>query len=73
MNCTLAVLGLAIVAFGAFMLFNNEAMWRFTEWSNSLKGIASERTDAWEQGNGCSGWLLILVGIGFLVFSLTSG
>ena len=73
MNFPLAVIGLALIAFGIFMLINRDAMWTLTEWNNSMRGVKSERTDAWERGNGCTGALLILFGVGFIVFSLTAG
>ncbi len=52
MNTGLLVTGLACSAFGFFALFNKEFMWTLTEWSNALKGVKSERTEAWEQMNG---------------------
>jgi hypothetical protein len=73
MNWGVAVLGLAIIALGIFMLFNKDAMWTLTEWGNSLKGVKSERTDAWEQGNGCSGFAVIIFGVGLLVLSIMYG
>ena len=73
MNWLLAVIGLALIALGGFMLINRDAMWTLTEWSNSWKGVQSERTDTWEQGNGCTGLLIIAFGIGFIVFSFSAG
>ena len=67
------VLGLGLIAFGLFALFRVEAMWAITEWSNSLKGVKSERTESWENMNGCSAVGAILMGIALIVISFVGG
>ncbi len=72
MNCTFMALGLVCIAFGLFSLFNRNFMWQITEWSNSMKGVKSERTDAWEHSNGCTAGVSIILGLGFVLASFLS-
>lgn len=37
-----------LIIMGLLALFNKDLMWELTVWQNQRKGVASERTDAWE-------------------------
>lgn len=53
------------VGFGLLMIFARDLMWELTSWSNSWKGLRSERTEGWEASQAISGIILILIGVGF--------
>jgi hypothetical protein len=38
-------------------------MWDLTEWQNSLKGIASERTEGWELMTSIGGVICAILGV----------
>ncbi len=69
MNTGLLVTGIAGIAVGLFVMFNRGFMWTLTDWSNALKGVKSERTEAWDQMNGCTGGLFIVLGIVLIMMS----
>ncbi len=72
MNVLVLLLGLAITGFGVLMIVKEEWMWGLTEWSNSFKGVVSERTDNWEIGNAIGGVIAIVVGLGAIVLSFSA-
>jgi len=53
------------VGFGLLMIFARDLMWEFTSWSNSWKGLRSERTEGWEASQAIGGIIFILMGVGF--------
>jgi hypothetical protein len=48
-------------------------MWKLKEGSNAFEGVKSERTEAWEQKNGLTGVLIIVAGVGLIIYSFVSG
>ena len=71
MNVLVFLLGVAIAGFGVLMIVKEEWMWGLTEWSNSFKGVVSERSDNWELGNAIGGVIAIVVGLGTIVLSFS--
>lgn len=71
MNVLIFLFGLGLAGLGLLMIVKQDWMWGLTEWSNSFKGVVSERTDNWEIGNAIGGIIAIVVGLGlaFLSFS----
>jgi hypothetical protein len=61
----------ALIGLGLLFLFARDLMWEWTERSNSRKGVVSERTEGWETGQTIGGILFILIGAGFLCFSIS--
>ena len=55
--------GIALVVIGFLSIFAKDFMWGLTQWNNQAKGVASERTDVWEQGTTAGGVFAILVGV----------
>lgn len=60
--CALLILAIACVGWGLLSLFSTDTVWSLQEQANARKGLASERTDAWESDNKLRG--LISLGIG---------
>jgi hypothetical protein len=73
MNCFLALVGLGVIAAGLFVAFNIDFMWKLKEGSNAFEGVKSERTEAWEQKNSLTGVLIIVAGVGLIIYSFVSG
>lgn len=71
MNVLVLLLGLAIAGFGVLAIVKEEWMWGLTEWSNSFKGVVSDRTDNWALGNAIGGVIAIVVGLGVIVLSFS--
>lgn len=53
------------IGFGLLMIFARDLMWELTSWSNSWKGLRSERTEGWEASQVIGGIVFILIGVGF--------
>lgn len=57
------LLGILCIGMGLAMLFAKDMMWAMTEWSNSFKGVTSERTENWELGQNIAGVVMVLLGL----------
>jgi hypothetical protein len=58
---------LFFIGMGLLMLFKKDVMWELTVWQNQRKGVASERTDAWEFEMTLGGIAAVFLG-GFVLF-----
>jgi len=59
----LICLSLVLIALGLLSIFARDFMWEITEWSNSNRGVVSERTDNWETMTTISGVGVLILGI----------
>ncbi len=66
------VLALFLIGYGLLTFFGRDVVWGLTEWNNSLRGVASERTDAWEFSTTISGLVLLVVGVGLILFIVST-
>ena len=57
------VVGLILVVLGLLSVFAKDLVWEFTEWSNQVRGLVSERTDWWDTSTTIGGIIAIVVGI----------
>jgi hypothetical protein len=62
---------ITLIIAGLLSFFAQDFMWGITEWSNSAKGLNSERTYEWETSRIISGSIALLAGLGLLFFTLT--
>jgi hypothetical protein len=69
MNCWIATAGVGLLLVGLLVAFNIDLMWRLNQFGKSLEGIKTERTEGWEQMNGLKGLLLIVGGLGVIVYA----
>lgn len=56
-----------LVGLGLLSIFARDLLWELTHWSNSIKGIASERTETWDTWSVISGVILVIVGVGIVI------
>ncbi len=54
---------LVLIVIGLLCLFAKDFMWEWTQRNNEMKGVASERTDAWDQTTTIGGVVAIVLGI----------
>lgn len=59
--------GIVCIVTGLFFLINKDTAWSWTQWSNRIKGVKSERTPEWETFANIGGGFLIVTGV-FLCF-----
>lgn len=65
---TEAICGAVIlVGLGLLSIFARDLLWELTHWSNSIKGIASERTETWDTWSVISGVILVIIGVGLAI------
>lgn len=65
---TEAICGAVIlVGLGLLSIFARDMLWELTHWSNSIKGVASERTENWDIWSVISGVILIVIGGGLVL------
>jgi hypothetical protein len=57
----LGVLFLLII--GLLSIFAKDIVWDLTVWQNEMKGVASERTDAWDLMTTIGGVVAIVFGL----------
>lgn len=60
-----------LIGIGLLSIFARDLMWELTHWSNSTKGIASERTETWDTWSVLSG--VLLAGFGVVILLLMVG
>lgn len=58
--------GLTVAIRGGISMFAQDLSWAITEWQNSRRGVASERTEAWESNDRWTGVGAIVMGLGFI-------
>lgn len=56
-----------LVGLGLLSIFARDLLWELTQWSNSTKGIASERTETWDTWSVISGVILVIIGAGLAI------
>lgn len=56
-----------LVGLGLLSIFARDLLWELTHWSNSIKGVASERTETWDTWSVISGVILVIVGAGLAI------
>jgi hypothetical protein len=61
--CLAFLMAAGFIGWGLISLLSPDTAWSFQEWSNSRKGVASERSDGWESTNRISGVTSLVVGI----------
>ncbi len=61
-----------LVGLGLLSIFARDMLWEMTQWSNSLKGLASERSENWDTWSVISGVILIIIGAGLVIAVLSS-
>ncbi len=59
--------GIVLIGLGLLYLVGKDTAWAWTEWSNRIKGVKSERTSQWDTFANIGGSLLIIIGV-FLCF-----
>lgn len=65
---TEAICGAVIlVGLGLLSIFARDLLWELTHWSNSIKGVASERTETWDTWSVISGVILVIIGAGVAI------
>jgi hypothetical protein len=69
--CIGVLLGIGFIIWGLISLFSKDTAWSFTERSNRMKGVASERSDDWERVSNINGVILIVVGIILVIASMS--
>lgn len=65
-------LGIFLLGFGIFSLFNRDMAWELNAWSLRSKGMVAERSDEWETWNIIGATFMIFVGAGILFFGLAN-
>ena len=64
--------GLLFLGIGLLSFFGRDWMWALTEWNNSWRGVASERTDNWELSITIGGIVAVLFGVALLAFGIVT-
>ena len=52
--------------YGLALIFAKDLAWGWTEWSNTLRGVASARTEQWDAMATVRGALLLVLALAFL-------
>lgn len=61
---TEAICGAVIlIGLGLLSIFARDLLWELTQWSNSIKGLASERGENWDTWTVISGVTLMIIGL----------
>jgi UPF0716 family protein affecting phage T7 exclusion len=63
---------IAVVVLGLLAIFAKDFMWGLTQFSNEMKGVASDRTDTWDTTTTIAGIVLVLAGVITFIIGLTS-
>jgi len=63
---------IAVIVLGLLAIFAKDFMWGLTQFSNEMKGVASDRTDTWDATTTIAGIFLVAVGIITFIIALTS-
>ena len=63
---------IAVIVLGLLAIFAKDFMWGLTQFSNEMKGVASDRTDTWDTTTTIAGIFLVVVGIITFIIALTS-
>lgn len=58
--------GLIAVIRGAISLLAPDLSWEITQWRNARRGLASSRTEDWENQDRWSGGFTLLLGFGLI-------
>ncbi|MBL8077798.1 MAG: hypothetical protein JNM55_07545 [Anaerolineales bacterium] len=70
---TLCFGGLFLLVLAGLSFFARDMMWDLTQWQNSMKGIASERTEGWELMTSIGGVICAILGVVALFAFFTGG
>jgi hypothetical protein len=62
-----------LIGLGLLSIFARDLMWELTHWSNSIKGLASERSENWDTWTVISGIILVIIGAGLGLAVISSG
>jgi hypothetical protein len=54
---------LFLLVIGLLSIFAKDIVWELTVWQNQMKGVASERTDAWDLMTTIGGVVAIVFGL----------
>ena len=71
MGILVFLMGAGILVYGVISLVKPDWSWSLQELSNSMKGVASERTGLWEFGNVIGGLIAIVAGFVLVVLSFS--
>ena len=63
---------IALVVVGLLAIFAKDFMWGLTQFSNEMKGQASDRTDTWDSTTTLAGGFLVVVGVITFIVALRS-
>jgi hypothetical protein len=66
--CVSAIL---LIALGLLSVYGKDIMWELTERQNRLKGLASERTPAWDNATTIGGVMALVIDVIALVLSFS--
>ena len=62
--------GLTVAIRGGISVFAQDLSWAITEWQNSRRGVASEKTEAWESNDRWTGVAVTVMRLGFIAASV---
>ena len=69
MSVVMLLAGVCVIIAGLLQLFNRDMAWTSAKWANDLKGVKSERTNAWEYSSSFQAVMVIIGGIVLLALS----
>jgi hypothetical protein len=67
-----ALAAIVLIVVGVLNLVAPDFLWSLTKFGNEWKGVASERTEFWDVRRVFGGILLIVLGVGVLIWMATS-